>query len=195
MTYHHTIADGRSGATVLLDVLRRAAGVVGPAVHKPARPSSQDLDLLSHQPALLGALKKTKFWLAAWQGRAAAGAAVARLRPEPDPRSRGSASCRLNWIGPRWPHLQRQARTNGTTIHGALGAAQLLAINAAVPRRPAAHAGADVAGGPSRLLDGRADRPRPWPVHRDVVHDPHDAPGATLLEARARSPGRARRNH
>ncbi len=132
MTYHHTIADGRSGATVLLDVLRRAAGVVEPAVYKPARPSSQDLDLLSHQPALLGALKKTKFWLE--RGKDALQPAQQLPGYDPSPtHARRIRILTFELDRPRLAALQRQARTNGTTIHGALGAAQLLAINAQFP--------------------------------------------------------------
>ncbi len=132
MTYHHAIADGRSGAAVLLDVLRRAVGEVQPAVHKPAQPSSQSLDPIRQQTALLGALKQTTFWLA--RGRDALQPAQQLPGYDPSPaKARKVRVLAFELDAPTLAALQSHAREHGTTIHGALGAAQLLAINAQFP--------------------------------------------------------------
>ncbi len=149
MTYHHAIADGRSGATVLLDVLRRAAGDARPAIPKPARPSSQSLDLIRQQTPLLGALKQTKFWLE--RGKDAL--EPAQQLPDYDPSPAKTRKVRIlafELDAPSLAALLRQAREHGTTIHGALGAAQLLAINEQFPdegpRRLALNSLADLRG-------------------------------------------------
>ena len=46
IVFHHSIADGGSGADVLLEVLRRAGGEDLPLKHRPAQPSAQTLDLV-----------------------------------------------------------------------------------------------------------------------------------------------------
>ena len=135
MVFHHAIADGRSGATVLLDVLRRATAAVRPAVHKPAQPSSQELDLIRRETPLRGALKQTKFWLA--RGKDAL--QPAQQLPGYDPSPAGRRQVRalaFELDPPTLSALQGQAREHGTTVHGALGAAQLLALDAQFPDEP-----------------------------------------------------------
>ncbi len=134
MTFHHAIADGRSAATALLDVLRRAAGQAAPVVQKPARPSSQELDLIRRQAPLLGALKQTRFWLA--RGKDAL--KPAQQLPGYDPSPAAVRKIRIlpfELNAATLTALQRQAREHGTTVHGALGAAQLLALDAQFPDR------------------------------------------------------------
>lgn len=132
MTYHHAIADGRSGASVLLDVLRRAAGQAGPAVHKRAQPSSQKLDLIGQQPALLGALKQTRFWLARGKEALQPAQQLPGYDPNPD-KTRKVRILPFELDAPTLAALHGRARENGTTIQGALGAAQLLAISDQFP--------------------------------------------------------------
>lgn len=136
MTFHHTIADGRSGTTVLLDVLRRATVDASPAVHKTARPSSQGLDTLRQQAPVLGALKGLKFWLD--KGKDAL--KFAQQLPGYDPVHRKERKVRVVALGLDPAALTRllaQARQQGTTVHAALGAAQLLAVNDQFPAKAA----------------------------------------------------------
>lgn len=128
MTFHHAIADGRSGAAVLLEVLRRTAGESQPVLYRPAQPSSQSLDLIKRQTPWLGALKQTRFWLE--RGKDAL--RLAQQLPGYDPRPATTRKVRVlpfELDSTTLGALLSQARQHGTTIHGALGAAQLLAIN------------------------------------------------------------------
>jgi hypothetical protein len=49
MVFHHTIADGKSGANLLIEVLRRAGGEDIPLNVRQPHPSAQDLDLIQSQ--------------------------------------------------------------------------------------------------------------------------------------------------
>jgi len=150
MVFHHAIADGRSGATVLLDVLRRAAAAAEfEARHKPAQPSSQDLDLIRGQSPLRSALKQTSFWLA--RGKAALQPAQQLPGYDPNPAElRRVRTLAFQLDPPVLSGLQSQAREHGTTVHGAIGAAQLMAISEqfpdARPRRLALTSLADLRG-------------------------------------------------
>jgi hypothetical protein len=149
MCFHHAIADGKSGTRVLCDVLRRATVDRSPAVHKPARPSSQALDLIRQKPPLLGALQGMRFWMA--RGRDAL--RFAQQLPGYDPTPRAQRRVRtLPYVlpAPLLAALLTRARAHGTTVHGALGAAQLCAIHgqfeAAAPRQLALNSLADLRG-------------------------------------------------
>ena len=70
MVFHHSIADGKSGASVLLEVLRRATGDDAKAVLKQPRDSSQQLDLIKTSKPVEGKLKELRFWLdTGWEDR------------------------------------------------------------------------------------------------------------------------------
>ena len=132
LSFHHAVADGRSGATVLLDVLRRATAAARPPTHKPAQPSSQELDLIRSESRLRGALKQTRFWLA--RGRDALQPARQLPGYDPSPAERRQVRVLAFELDPpTLAALQGQAREHGTTVHGALGAAQLLALDARFP--------------------------------------------------------------
>ncbi len=57
MVFHHSIADGKSGICVLLDVLRLAVGQDRTPHFKDAQPSSQQLDLIQKKGLLQENLK------------------------------------------------------------------------------------------------------------------------------------------
>jgi NRPS condensation-like uncharacterized protein len=128
MVFHHSIADGKSGAAVLIEVLRRAGGEDLPLRCRSARPSAQDLDLIKLEGLIRGSLKTLAYWLN--QGKSALKAA--RQLPGYDMSVRPER--RITVIPFSMPQktvraLLAACRANRTTVHGALGAAQLLAIH------------------------------------------------------------------
>lgn len=128
MVFHHAIADGRSGTTVLLDVLRRAAHPPSPPNYRRARPSSQSLDLIRDQSPVLSALQEARFWWAKGKD------ALRFARQIPGYDATPSAAPDIRFIALSLPRaatvsLAATARLRGTTVQGALGAAQLLALN------------------------------------------------------------------
>jgi len=134
MVFHHAIADGRSGSAVMLDVLRRATTDASPPARKPANASSQSLDVIREKAPMLSALQGVRFWLA--KGKDALH--FAQQLPGYDMKPAGDTRIRI--IALTVPartsaRLVLQARAHGTTVHGALGAAQLLAINDQFERR------------------------------------------------------------
>jgi len=149
MVFHHAIADGRSGTAVMLDVLRRATTDTSPPVCKRANPSSQSLDVITQKVPVLSALQGVRFWLA--KGKDALHFAQQLpgydMKPSPDTRIRIIA---LTVPERTAAKLLTEARAHGTTVHGALGAAQLLAINDQFerqsPRKLALNSLADLRG-------------------------------------------------
>ena len=128
MVFHHAIADGKSGAQVLLDVLRRAGGEDLPLALRAARPSAQDLDPINAKGMVESAVQKVGFWLG--QGRATL--KFARQLPGYDPQLRCGRSIQAipYTLSPeKGLALLVACRAHGTTVHGVLGAAQILAIN------------------------------------------------------------------
>lgn len=128
MVFHHAIADGKSGAQVLLDVLRRASGEDLPLVLRAAHPSAQDLDPIHHKGMVENAVQKMGFWLE--QGRATL--KFARQLPGYDAQVRSERSIQAipYTLSPqKGQALLAACRAHGTTVHGVLGAAQILAIN------------------------------------------------------------------
>jgi len=127
MVFHHPIADGRSGVNILLHTLRRAAGTAPPFSYRQARPSAQELDLIRREHPVRGKLKEIRFWLA--KGRELLNMA-SQLRgydmdPAPD---RHTGSIELAVTKTRSTALLAACRAHDTSVHGALGAAQLLAL-------------------------------------------------------------------
>lgn len=138
MSFHHAIADGRSGTSVLLDVLRRATVDTSPTACKPARASSQTLDVIRQKPPLLGALQGAKFWL----GKGREALQFPQQLPGFDPTARADRQIRalpLCVEPPLLAQLLAQARRHDTTLHGALGAALLLALHAQFPDNERRH--------------------------------------------------------
>jgi hypothetical protein len=129
MVFHHCIADGKSGTQVLIDVLKRAAGEDPAERLQPAHPSAQDLDLIKHKSVVDSSVQKLKYWLG--QGKAALLFAQQipgydmGLRSERDIRAIPFLIAKATGQA-----LLTQCRAKGTTVHGALGAAQILALNA-----------------------------------------------------------------
>jgi len=149
MVFHHAIADGRSGTAVMLDVLRRATQDASPPVYKRANGSSQSLDVIRQKAPVLSALQGVRFWLA--KGKDALH--FAQQLPGYD--TKPSRETRIRIIPLTVPErataqLLAQARAHGTTVHGALGAAQILAINdqfeRKAPRKLALNSLADLRG-------------------------------------------------
>jgi NRPS condensation-like uncharacterized protein len=128
MVFHHSIADGKSGACVLLDVLRRASGQDQPLHLKKAHPPSQELDLIQDKGPLAGKLKELKFWLGAGKDVLK----FAEQIPDYDMEARGARKIKtvpLSISSAQNTALLAVCRDRGTTIHGALGAALLFALN------------------------------------------------------------------
>jgi len=127
MVFHHSIADGRSGVYALFDVLRRATGQNQSVQPKIAQPSSQQLDLIKDKGLVGWKLKELKFWLAK-------GKESLKFREQLPGYDMTPGSTREIKIVPFSiaPEASRallaSCRDNGTTVHGALGAALLFAI-------------------------------------------------------------------
>jgi NRPS condensation-like uncharacterized protein len=128
MVFHHAIADGKSGASVLFDVLRRATGKDRRPRFKAAHPSSQQLDLIQDQGLVAGKLKELKFWL----GKGKDVLKFPKQLPGYDMEPRDARKIKtipLSISSETNTALLANCRDRGTTMHGALGAALLLAIN------------------------------------------------------------------
>jgi len=127
MVFHHSIADGRSGACALFDVLRHTVGQDQSIQLKEAQPSSQQLDLIQDKGLVAGKLKELKFWLD--KGRESL-----KFREQLPGYDMGVGNAREikiipSSISPKTSRaLLAVCRENNTTVHGALGAALLFAI-------------------------------------------------------------------
>ncbi|WP_054286828.1 phthiocerol/phthiodiolone dimycocerosyl transferase family protein [Gulbenkiania mobilis] len=126
LTFHHAIADGRSAMAFLQEVLAAAAGEQVATTH-PLHPPLHALYPPQWQAEARGE--------AAQSVRQARKAALKRHgRPETLPAHRPSANpahpalARILLSAPTTSALQRYARAAGTTVHGLIGAAQLLAL-------------------------------------------------------------------
>lgn len=156
MCFHHAIADGRSGTAVFLDVLRRAAVDGSPARPRKAHASSQSLDLILQKAPVAGALQGLRFWLA--KGKDAL--QFAQQLPGYDPTPRALRKIRVLPLPVEpalLPRLLAQARRHGTTLHGALGAAQLLAVNQQFGRPAARRLGLNSLADLRSALNGGLD--------------------------------------
>ena len=128
MVFHHAIADGKSGAQVLVDVLRRAGGEDLPVTLQAARPSAQDLDPINSKGVVESTVQKLGFWLG--QGRATL--KFAQQLPGYDPQLQAQRSIKAipyTVSKEKGRALLAACRAHDTTVHGVLGAAQILAIN------------------------------------------------------------------
>jgi len=128
MVFHHSIADGRSGADVLIEVLRRAGGEDMPLNPRPAQPSAQALDLIKLEGRFGASIRTLGYWLQ--QGKSAL--KLARQLPGFDMAVRPERRIRVvPFMLPKAKvrALLAACRAHGVTMQGALGAAQLLAIN------------------------------------------------------------------
>jgi len=128
MVFHHSIADGRSGADVLLEVLRRAGGEDLPLKHRPAQPSAQTLDLIKLEGRVGASLRTLGYWLQ--QGKTAL--KLARQLPGFDMAVHAERRIRVvpfTLAKATVRALLEACRAHGSTMQGALGAGQLLAIN------------------------------------------------------------------
>ena len=127
MVFHHSIADGRSGACALFDVLRHAVGQAPSIQLKKAQPSSQQLDLIQDKGLVAGKLKELKFWLDK-------GKESLKFREQLPGYDMAAGDTREIKIIPSSisskvsKALLAVCRDNNTTVHGALGAALLFAI-------------------------------------------------------------------
>ena len=127
LVFHHAIADGRSGTELLLDVVRRAGGELAPLEYRPAQPAAQQLDALERQPVLARGLQKARFWMGQTIN------ALAPLSKSPGAALQLGQERQIKvlpfTIKQRLAaQLSRACKTHGTSVHGALGAAQMLAL-------------------------------------------------------------------
>jgi hypothetical protein len=128
MVFYHPIADGRSSHPLLIEVLRRAAGESMPLGFRRARPSAQDLDLIERTGFVGRSIRTAGYWL--HQGRNALrhvqqlpgyemGVQPTRdVKVIPLPFTAGTSGA-----------LLAACHAHATTVQGALGAAQVLALN------------------------------------------------------------------
>jgi hypothetical protein len=140
MVFHHAIADGRSGADVFLEVLRRAGGEDLPFSYRPARVSAQDLDLVKLKGWVGGSIKKLGYWLS--QGRSAL--KFAQQLPGYDMTARAERAIEvlnMSILPAKARALLAACRAHATTMQGALGAALLLALNSEFGSAHARHLG------------------------------------------------------
>jgi len=128
MVFHHPIADGRSGVSVLVDVLRLATGGDRPPDYRKAHPSAQQLDVIRRQPRVQGVLKEFRFWLDKGREVLRFARQIPGFSAEPT-RHRTSGWIPLRLSRQRSASLQAACRSHGTSVHGALGAAQILALS------------------------------------------------------------------
>jgi hypothetical protein len=149
MVFHHSMADGRSGADVLIEVLRRAGGEDLPLKHRAAQPSAQALDLIKLGGRVGAWIRTLGYWLQ--QGRSAL--KLARQLPGFDMAVRAERRIRVvpfTLSTSKARALLEACRAHCVTMQGALGAAQLLAINdefaAAKPRTLGLNSLADLRG-------------------------------------------------
>jgi hypothetical protein len=149
MVFHHSIADGRSGADVFIEVLRRAGGEELPLSFRPAQPSAQTLDLIKLGGPVGASIRTFGYWLQ--QGRSAL--KQARQLPGFDMTVRPERRIRFvpfTVSKTKARALLEACRSHSVTMQGALGAAQLLAINdefdSAAPRNLALNSLADLRG-------------------------------------------------
>ena len=128
MVFHHAIADGKSGTNILLEVLRRAGGEALPLRFQAAHPAAQELDLIQHKGVLEGSLQRLKYWLA--QGKSAL--KFAQQLPDYDPNVTDEQAIKVipfSVPAKTAKRLLSNCRDKATTVHGAIGAAQVLAVN------------------------------------------------------------------
>jgi hypothetical protein len=138
MVFHHVIGDGRSGADVFIEVLRRAALEKLPLCYRPARASAQDLDLIKEQGPIGASIKTIAYWLN--QGRSALKFAQQLPGFHSDTQEQRSIAVIPFALSKAVTAALREAsRAHGGTVQGALGAAQLLAINSEFPTAQARH--------------------------------------------------------
>jgi len=128
VVFHHPIADGRSGLHVLQRIVQCAAGTAPPFAYRPAHASAQELDLIKEQNPVAGKLKELKFWLA--RGRELLKKAEQLPGYDADPSTRRQTRSIELIVGKSLSRALLDAcRAHDTSIHGALGAAQVLALN------------------------------------------------------------------
>ena len=138
MVFHHVIGDGRSGADVFIEVMRRAAREDLPLRHRPARASAQDLDLIKEQGPIGASIKTLAYWLN--QGRSAL--KFAQQLPGFDSGAQAQRRIAVIPFGLSkavMAALREASRAHGGTVQGALGAAQLLAIHSEFRTAQARH--------------------------------------------------------
>jgi len=129
LVFHHPIADGRSGASVLTEVLRRAAGEELGLDYRQVNRASQDLDVIKRKRPLQANAQMLRFWL----NRGKETLAFARQLPGYDmrvPDARDVRSLPVSVPAKTSAALLANCRREKTSIHGALGAALLFALNA-----------------------------------------------------------------
>lgn len=129
LVFHHPIADGRSGANVLTEVLRRAVGEDLELRYRKANPPSQELDLIARKRPLAANAQMLRFWL----NRGKEALAFARQLPGYDmrvPESRDVRSLPISLPAKTSTALLANCRREQTSVHGALGAALLFALDA-----------------------------------------------------------------
>lgn len=132
LTFHHSIGDARSGFTVLGELLRLAAGSADALPALPARPPLLDLypdhwrDDAGRQAA--EALKIIKR-----EENKALGMPAALPGYEEHPRVEAPDFVSLHYPADWLARLGQQARQAGASLHGVIGAAQLLAVRRQIP--------------------------------------------------------------
>jgi hypothetical protein len=194
MAFHHVIADGKSGTALLLEVLRRAAGEDIAMQLQAAHPHAQDLDPITRAGALAGAVKRLRFWMG--QGKSAL--LMPQQLPGYDTRLRPARTIKA--IPYTLPPEDRRGtaaacRVHATTVHGALGAAQILAINSEFDAPAARPPGSELAGRPAGCTGRQSGFRRPWLVHCYAHYGAFRGSRARLLASSPRHQGATHPGH
>lgn len=123
LVFHHAIGDGRSGFRLMRNLLDEARGVRAPGA--PAAPSPSPVSLFPEPLSGAAGLAKAQAWKEALRAEP--------LRAAPVPgHSREAGEVRPRIIALRFEEavvegLARRARREGASVHGLIGAAELLA--------------------------------------------------------------------
>lgn len=130
LTLHHSAADGRSGAWLLLDIIRRLKGEHETRFRAP-RPSAQSLDPIHDRHVWDRALARARFWL----GRRRDAIRTATSFPGYRKAAGGERRIRVRALDHALdlPTLRSLARKSETTLQGVLGSALLRAIHEQTP--------------------------------------------------------------
>jgi NRPS condensation-like uncharacterized protein len=128
MVFHHSIADGKSGAHVMFDILRRATGEEIKFRSKQAHPSAQQLDLIQDKWLIVRKFRELKFWLDRGKDALKFAVQIPDYDMEVTP-ARNIKILPISLSQETTAALQGVCRKQETTMHGVLGAALLFAIN------------------------------------------------------------------
>lgn len=156
MVFHPSIADGVSGAELLLAILRYAAQGVDEPKLRMARVCAQDLPPKKPALPVVSTLRKLLYWIEKW------GDALKFVRQLPGYTMRRESERQIKSIPLSVPKevtrsLLDACREHGASLQATLGAAQLLALHDEFPQAEARHLALSAVFDLRSKLDGALD--------------------------------------